>query len=248
VTTPDRVTEAMLDLAAVKPGDRVIDLGSGDGRIVIAAARRGADALGVEIDPRLVAESRENARRAGVADRARFAEQDLFATDLSGATVVTMYLLPDVNLKLRPAILALRPGTRVASHDWDMGEWKPDRILKVDVPEKSIGLEKSSRIFLWIVPARVDGLWCAGGASLRLRQSFQEAQGVMRLEGAAPVSLAGRLDGAVLELRRRDGPASGGLRLSFDGATGRALGADGGLAPAKDLAWQRATGTTCAGS
>jgi SAM-dependent methyltransferase len=155
VVTPDNVTIEMLRLADVKPGDYVIDLGSGDGRIVIVAAKRfGARGLGVEIVPSLVEKSRDNARRAGVADRAEFREQDLFATDLSKATVITMYLLPEVNLQLRPKLLALKPGTRIVSHDWDMGDWKPDRVITVDAPDKPIGREKLSRLYLWTVPAR----------------------------------------------------------------------------------------------
>ncbi len=152
VVTPDRVTRAMLELAGVGPRDVVIDLGSGDGRIVIVAARQfGARGLGVEIVPDLVEQSRENARRAGVADRVEFRVQDLFETDLSGATVITMYLLPDVNLKLRPKLQALKPGTRIVSHDWDMGDWAPDRTVTVDAPDKPIGREKVSRLYLWTV-------------------------------------------------------------------------------------------------
>lgn len=155
VVTPDHVTRAMLELADVKPGDFVIDLGSGDGRIVIVAARHyGARGLGVEIVPDLVEKSRDNARRAGVAERVEFREQDLFETDLSRATVITMYLLPDVNLKLRPRLQALKPGTRIVSHDWDMGDWKPDRMVTIDVPDKPYGLEKVSRLYLWTVPPR----------------------------------------------------------------------------------------------
>lgn len=155
VVTPDHVTREMLKLADVKPGDFVIDLGSGDGRIVIVAAKHfGARGLGVEIVPDLVEKSRDNARRAGVADRVEFRVQDLFATDLSQATVVTMYLLPEVNLKLKPRLLALKPGTRIVSHDWDMGDWKPDRVITVDVPDKPIGRERSSRLYLWTVPPR----------------------------------------------------------------------------------------------
>jgi SAM-dependent methyltransferase len=155
IVTPDNVTQEMLKLADVKAGDYVIDLGSGDGRIVIVAAKRfGARGLGVEIVPELVAKSRDNARRAGVADRAEFRVQDLFTTDLSQATVITMYLLPEVNLQLRPRLLALKPGTRIVSHDWDMGDWKPDRVVTVDVPDKPIGREKVSRLYLWTVPAR----------------------------------------------------------------------------------------------
>ena len=145
----------MLDLAGVKPGDFVIDLGSGDGRIVITAARHyGARGLGVEIVPDLVDKSRAAARIAGVTDRAEFRVQDLFATDLSQATVITMYLLPEVNLQLRPRLLALKPGTRIVSHDWDMGDWKPDRMITLDVPDKLYGREKVSRIYLWTVPPR----------------------------------------------------------------------------------------------
>ena len=152
VVTPDNVTRAMLELAGVGPSDYVIDLGSGDGRIVIVAARRfGARGLGVEIVPDLVEQSREHARRAGVADRAEFRVQDLFETDLSRATVITMYLLPDVNVRLRPRLQALKPGTRIVSHDWDMGDWKPDRVVTVDAPDKPIGREKVSRLYLWTV-------------------------------------------------------------------------------------------------
>ena len=155
VVTPDKVTREMLKLADVKPSDFLIDLGSGDGRIVIAAAREfGARGLGVEIVPELVDKSRDNARRAGVAERTEFRVQDLFATDLSRATVITMYLLPEVNLQLRPRLLALKPGTRIVSHDWDMGDWKPDRVVTVDAPDKPIGRDKVSRLYLWTVPAR----------------------------------------------------------------------------------------------
>ena len=155
VVTPDNVTLEMLKLADVKPGEHVIDLGSGDGRIVIVAARRfGATGLGVEIVPELVDKSRDNARRAGVAERVEFRVEDLFTTDLSRANVITMYLLPDVNLQLRPRLQALKPGTRIVSHDWDMGDWKPDRVVTVEAPDKPIGREKRSRLYLWTVPAR----------------------------------------------------------------------------------------------
>ena len=179
ITTPDHVTLAMLDLARVGPADTMIDLGSGDGRIVITAARRfGARGLGVEIMPDLVLRSRENALKAGVADRAEFREQDLFKTDLSPYSVITMYLLPEVNLQLRPLLLKLKPGTRVVSHDWDMAEWRPDRTVTLDVPDKVVGREKLSRVHLWVVPAPVEGLWCGpGGAQIRLDRSFQLVQG-----------------------------------------------------------------------
>ena len=153
VVTPDNVTHAMLKLADVKPGDHVLDLGSGDGRIVLVAARHfGARGLGVEIVPELVEKSRISAQRAGVADRAEFRVQDLFVTDLSPATVVTMYLLPEVNLQLKPRLRRLKPGTRIVSHDWDMGaDWPPDRTIEVDAPDKPIGREKKSRLHLWVI-------------------------------------------------------------------------------------------------
>lgn len=246
VTTPAGVTEAMMDIASVKAGDHLIDLGSGDGRIVIAAARRGATALGVDIDPKLVAESRENAARAGVAGRAAFLEQDLFATDLSRATVVTMYLLPEVNLQLRPAILALRPGTRVVSHDWDMGDWKPDRSVTLAVPEKAIGIAKSSRVHFWIVPARVGGVWCGGarGAVLRLRQSHQFLEGELEAEGQVRAAVTGRVEGASIRLEAAG--AKGGLAIEWAAGTLRAGVSEGALAAARGLDWRRASpGSGC---
>mgnify|MGYP001810590160 CR=1 FL=1 len=161
ITTPDAVTLAMLELAGVGPADHLVDLGSGDGRIVITAARRfGARGLGVEIVPDLVAKSRDNARRAGVAARTEFREQDLFTLDLAPFSVVTMYLLPQVNLQLRERLLALAPGTRIVSHDWDLGDWAPDRSRVVDAPDKPIGRDKTSTLHLWVVPARVAGAAC----------------------------------------------------------------------------------------
>lgn len=198
VVTPDRVTQAMLELAGVGPGDHVIDLGSGDGRIVITAARRfGARGLGVEIVPDLVRRSRENAAKAGVADRAEFREQDLFATELAPATVVTMYLLPEVNLQLRDRLLALAPGTRIVSHDWDLGAWRPDRTLEIEVPDKPIGPDKRSRVHRWVVPARLQGAWCGAGARVEVVQRFQLFSATVTLDGRRVPSLVfdGRLDG-----------------------------------------------------
>jgi SAM-dependent methyltransferase len=186
ITTPDAVTLAMLQLAGVGPADRLVDLGSGDGRIVITAARRfGARGLGVEIVPDLVARSRENARQAGVADRAEFREQDLFTLDLAPFSVVTMYLLPQVNLQLRERLLALAPGTRIVSHDWDLGDWQPDRSLTLDVPDKAIGRERKSTLHLWVVPARLAGWWCAGNSGLFVRQHYQRVSVTMHRRGQA---------------------------------------------------------------
>jgi SAM-dependent methyltransferase len=246
ITSPDNVTLEMLNAAGVKRGDYVIDLGSGDGRIVILAAKRfEATGLGVEIDPRLVALSKANARNAGVADKAKFQEQDLFKTDLSLATVVTMYLLPEVNLALRPSLLALKPGTRIVSHDWDMGDWKPDRTTVVPVPNKAVGLEKSSKVHLWTVPARVDGLWCAAGllrgANIRLAQKYQSFVGVLGWRDRTR-SLVGSISGT--ELRVPAGN-SGELVLQAAGDTLTITTGPGELALLQGQGFTRATGASC---
>jgi SAM-dependent methyltransferase len=244
ITTPDSVTAAMLDLAAVKAGDHVIDLGSGDGRIVIAAARRGATGLGVEIDPRLVEESIANAKRAGVSARTTFLEQDLFRTDLAPATVISMYLLPEVNLQLRPAILQLRPGTRIVSHDWDMGDWRPDRNMTIAAPEKTIGLSKSSRVYLWVVPARVAGLWCGEQgtrrATLRLRQNYQQVSGELEVDGISRGAIVGEIAGASLFVRRSGQEAAGALHLAWGDVGMRTTEAGGDFAAVHGYTWRHA--------
>jgi len=159
VPTPPEVVERMLRLAEVGAGDTLLDLGSGDGRVVIAAARRGARALGIEHDASLVARARAAAREAGVDGLARFAHGDLYAAPLDGYTVITLYLLPEANLRLKPRLLALAPGTRIVSHDWDMGPWPPDETLELRVPEKAVGRDGRARVHLWIVPAEVHGSW-----------------------------------------------------------------------------------------
>jgi SAM-dependent methyltransferase len=159
VTTPMEVVERMMILGGIGAGDRVIDLGSGDGRIVIAAAQRGARGLGVDLDPSLVKLATENALKAGVGDRARFEVRDIFQTDLSGATVVTMYLLPEFNAKLLDRFLRLKPGTRIVSHDGGIGDWPPDETWMLKTPEKPVGVGGNSRIDLWIVPSDVTGDW-----------------------------------------------------------------------------------------
>jgi len=161
VTTPAGVVDAMLSIAKVGEKDTLFDLGSGDGRIVIAAAKQfHARGVGIELDGTLVAQSRETAAREDVSDRVEFLQQDIFASDFRNATVLTMYLLPEVNLDLRPRILfGMRPGTRVVSHDWDMGDWEPDDRRVVATSEKAVWPLKESRVYLWIVPARVAGYW-----------------------------------------------------------------------------------------
>jgi hypothetical protein len=161
VTTPTGVVDAMLSIAGVGDKDYLFDLGSGDGRIVIAAAKQfHARAVGIEYDATLIAQSRESAAREGVSDRVEFLQQDIFASDFRNATVLTMYLLPEVNLDLRPRILfELRPGTRVVSHDWDMGDWEPDDRRVIPTSEKAAWPLTESTVYLWIVPARVAGYW-----------------------------------------------------------------------------------------
>jgi hypothetical protein len=160
VPTPQDVVERMLEIAKVGPHDYLIDLGSGDGRIVVTAARKfGTRGFGVDLDPDRIRESTENARRAGVSEKVAFYRRDLFATKLGDATVITMYLLPQVNIELRPRLLELKPGTRLVSHDFDMGDWKPDRHVKMEAQDKYGGAGGLSEIFFWIVPARVAGVW-----------------------------------------------------------------------------------------
>src|SRR5256885_13485370 len=155
------IVERMLRMAEVKTGDSLIALGSGAARIVIEAAKRGARGLGVDYDPRLVKVATGNARRAGVADRARFETRDIVDTDLSRASVITMYLLPDFNAKLLPRLLRLKPGTRIVSHDGGIGDWPPDERLAMCAPGKTAGIGGLSRVELWIVPAHAHRGWAS---------------------------------------------------------------------------------------
>ncbi len=221
VPTPNAVVQAMLDLADVQPDDYLIDLGSGDGRIAIAAVqeRKARGALGVDIDADRIAEARANARNARVADRVEFRRQDLFKTDFSEASVLTMYLLPDVNMRLRPIILEKLPaGTRVVSHAFDMRDWEPDVTRDID----------GRRAYLWIVPAKVDGNWRVsapdGGFALKLEQTFQHVQGIATLQDRQVAISDGRLRGDRLHFSL-DGKqyvgkvgSSGIEALSADGA------------------------------
>jgi len=179
VPTPEPMVAAMLDLAEVGAADYLIDLGAGDGRIVIAAAQRGAGGLGVEIDAALVAQAASAARRAGVGGQVAFRRQDLFTTPLHKASVVALYLLPEMNLRLRPRLLTeLRPGARIVSHAFNMGDWRPDAHRVVD----------GRNAYLWIVPAVAAGQWTltsAEGATmlLALEQRFQDVTGTLTSEG-----------------------------------------------------------------
>lgn len=175
VPTPDHLVEAMLDAAKVTQEDFVIDLGSGDGRIVIAAARRGARAVGIEYNPDMTALSRRKAEEAGVADTASFQTADIFESDLNPATVITMYLLPQLNLRLRPTLLNLKPGTRIVSHSFTMDDWEADATIE----------NQGRHAYLWIVPDKVEGIWTwqhgTGNARLALTQKFQSLEGTLTL-------------------------------------------------------------------
>jgi SAM-dependent methyltransferase len=177
-------------MAKVTKDDFVMDLGSGDGRTVITAAKRGARAVGIEYNPDMVELSKRNAQEAGVGSRAQFMKADLFETDFSKATVITMFLLPDINLKLRPKILDLKPGTRVVSNSFTMGEWTADETASV-----GDGCTSWCTAYLWIVPAKVDGTWKLAQGELRLKQQFQKVSGTLRTEGKTLALQDGKLRG-----------------------------------------------------
>src|SRR5215831_8983399 len=205
VPTPQKVVEAMLDLAAVRANDYVMGLGSGDGRIVLTAAtRHRASGMGVDIDQELVDRANASARKLGVADRVQFVKQDVQVADIKRATVLTLYLLPGMMNNLRPKFLKeLHPGTRIVSHDFDLGDWKPDRTVEVDTPEKyDIAGIWTSNVHLWIVPAAVQGAWQgalsgANGGDLRLEfnQAFQRLEGNVTRNGRTVALKDGQIDG-----------------------------------------------------
>lgn len=200
VPTPDELVKAMLTTADVKPGDSVVDLGSGDGKIAIAAARDfGAKARGIEYNPEMVALARRNAIRAGVGGRVTFEQADIFQTDFANATVVTLYLLPSLNLKLRPIILKMRPGTRVVSNSFTMGEWEPERTISTD----------TSTGYFWIVPANVAGRWAFEVGNDRFATELGQQFQYVTTANGGPIR-SGKLRGAAIELLRTDGTTLAG--------------------------------------
>jgi len=221
VPTSEALVEKMLDMAAVGPGDYVIDLGSGDGRTVIAAAKRGARARGIEFNPEMVALSKRRAAEAGVSGLATFVTADLFETDLSEASVITMFLLPQINLKLRPKLLALSPGTRVVSNSFTMEEWEPDERATLENEEEC---SSWCTALLWIVPAKVAGAWRLPQGDLSIRQEFQVIEGTLngapitdgRLRGneiaftVGPMRFRGHVNGNTME-----GTVSGGTTSTW---------------------------------
>ena len=190
VPTPQSLVEKMLDIAKVTPKDFVMDLGSGDGRTVITAAKRGAKAMGIEYNPEMVELSKRNAAKEGVSDRASFTKADLFETDLSQATVITMFLLPDINIKLRPKILNLKPGTRIVSNSFTMGDWNDDDTVTVKDSCASY-----CTAHLWIVPAKAEGSWQMPDGELTLKQTYQMISGSLNRGGNTTQITNGKLNG-----------------------------------------------------
>jgi precorrin-6B methylase 2 len=190
VPTPQSLVDKMLDMAKVTPQDYVIDLGSGDGRTVITAAKRGAKAVGIEYNPDMVELSKRNAVKEGMGDKTQFMKADLFESDFSQATVITMFLLPEINLKLRPKILDLKPGTRIVSNSFTMGEWQDD-----DTATVSAGCTNWCTAHLWIVPAKVAGSWKLSQGDLTLKQEFQMISGSLNGGGKNMAVTNGKMHG-----------------------------------------------------
>jgi hypothetical protein len=203
VPTPQALVDKMLDMAKLTARDIHYDLGSGDGRTVITAAKRGAQAVGVEFNPDMVALSERAAAKEGVAAKAKFINGDIFQTDFSHATVVTLYLLPSLNLKLRPTLLKMKPGTRVVSHAFTMDEWQADQTENVE----------GRTAYLWIVPAPVDGAWKLPGGELTLKQSFQVITGTLK-QGGKESAFKGRVSGDQISFTVLD---ADGARHDFSG-------------------------------
>jgi precorrin-6B methylase 2 len=192
VPTPQELVDKMMELGKVTPADVVVDLGSGDGRTVITAAKLGAKARGIEYDENMVELSKRNAAAAGVTERAQFAKADLFETDFSDATVVTMFLLPNINMRLRPKLLDMKPGTRIVSNSFTMEDWQPDATETVQ------NCSQWCTAYLWIVPAKVAGTWRLPQGELQLTQDFQAVNGTLRNGSASQPIVNGKLQGEVI--------------------------------------------------
>ncbi len=216
VPTPEVTVNKMLDMAKITPQDFLIDLGSGDGRTVIAAAKRGARGHGIEYNPDMVALAQRRAKEAGVSDRATFARADIFESDFSKATIVTLFLLPDLNVKLRPTILKMRPGTRIVANSVRMGEWEPDEVASVE------DCQSWCTVLLWIVPAQVDGTWKTAGGSLTLKQNFQMVTGTL---GSQAIS-EGKLNGDQITFKVGNATYTG--RVDGSAIKGTITGGPGG--------------------
>jgi SAM-dependent methyltransferase len=193
VPTPQALVDKMLDLAKVTKEDFLVDLGSGDGRTVITAAKRGVKAMGIEFNPNMVALSRKNAAEAGVENLAQFMEGDLFAADFSKATVVTMFLLPDINLRLRPILLNMKPGTRIVTNTFTMQDWNWDETASTDNDESSW-----TTAYLWIIPAKVEGRWRMGESEIVFLQEFQMLSGEITTKNKKETITDGKLRGSAI--------------------------------------------------
>lgn len=198
VPTPESLVERMLELAELTPSDYLVDLGSGDGRTVITAAQRGARAHGIEYNADMVTLSKRAAEAAGVAGRATFERGDIFESDFSKATVVTLFLLPQLNLRLRPTLLDMKPGTRVVSNSFNMDDWQPDAEATA-----TVNCTNYCSAYKWVVPAKVGGTWQMDGNELVLKQTFQMLEGTLR-QGGRVVPVNGRLDGANIMIETKD--------------------------------------------
>lgn len=198
VPTPQALVDRMLDMAGLTPQDKLVDLGSGDGRTVITAAKRGATARGIEYNPDMVALSRSAALREGVSDKAVFEQADIFESDFSDASVVTLFLLPGLNLKLKPTLLDMAPGTRVVSNSFTMGDWEPDDTAEAE------GCSNYCTAYKWVVPAKVEGSWSTADGELVLTQQYQFADGTLSKGGTSLPIKEGRLEGETFRFKVGD--------------------------------------------
>lgn len=221
VPTPQALVDQMLRMAKVTAQDYVVDLGSGDGRTVITAAKLGAKTLGIEYNPDMVELSKRNAAKDGIGDKARFVNGDIFVTDFSDATVVTMFLLPSLNLKLRPKLLEMKPGTRLVSNTFNMGDWRPDETANVekDCPTYC-------RALLWIVPAKVEGKWQLGQGELTLVQEYQFIRGTLTAGNVENAITDGKLDGDQISFKAAGRTYAGWVKGNSMEGTARGGGAD----------------------
>jgi hypothetical protein len=221
VPTPQALVDKMLDMGKLTAKDYHMDLGSGDGRTVITAAKRGATSVGIEYNPDMVALAQRAATKEGVAGKATFMKADLYEADLSKATLITLFLLPDINLKLRPRLLDLKPGTRVVSNSFTMGEWQHDQSVQANEKE---GCQSYCTAYLWIVPAKVAGSWKVGDGELTLKQSFQMVTGTLKADGKE-TAVKGKLNGDQIVFKAGDVQYTG--RVNGDAIKGVRSGGGG---------------------
>jgi hypothetical protein len=221
VPSPQALVDRMLDMAKVTTSDFLMDLGSGDGRTVITAAKRGINAQGIEYNPDMVALSQANAQKEGVSEKAKFMKADLFETDFSKATVITMFLLPDINRRLRPKILDMKPGTRIVSNTFDMGDWQPDETAEAGGECRSY-----CRALFWVVPAKVDGVWKTAIGDLKIDQKYQKFVGSLAGTGNVVATITdGKLMGDAIEFTAAGVQYTG--KVVGDTIEGSAKGASG---------------------